>query len=404
MLDVEPAVTLPPNLESLANPYQVIRDLGLYDVPPQPVKWRTERGFFVARYRDVWDALTDLRLSNDSSNLDTSTGEVPRDIIPPGNILTLDPPDHTRLRHLVQAGFTQRRINQLTVRIQRVVDELLDAIAARGESEFIQDFAAPLPTAMITEILGVPYEDRAEFMIWARAMLTPPADETDTKQLAVMHDAQRKMSAYFVEHIERIKQQPTDSILWALISARAEGGDKLSDTELLSMMIVLLVAGFETTINLLGTGMHQLARNPDIWAALKSDPALVPNAVEEMLRFDGPIFVDIFRYAKEDVELNGTRIPRGSRVYLSLGSANRDPGQFTNPDTFDIYRDDIRHVAFGRGVHLCIGAPLARMEVKIAFTSIVQRFSELRLAVPESNLRWRHHTMRGLADLPVTVA
>jgi cytochrome P450 len=403
MLGLEPAVTLPANLETLPNPYHAIRDLGLYEVPPQRVKWRTEEGFFVARYQDVKAALTDLRLSNDSNNLDKSTGEVARDIIPPGNILTLDPPDHTRLRRLVQPSFTQRSINQLRQRVQLRADELIENMAAKGEAEIINDFGEPLPTMVISEILGVPYEDREQFTEWAKAMLTPPIDETDRAQIAVMHDAQQKMASYFTEIIERTKKNPTDSILGSLITVR-EGGDKLSDAELLSMMIVLLVAGFETTINLLGTGTYQLARNPDAWAALKENPSLVPNAVEEMLRFEGPIFVDIFRYTKEDLNINGTEIPRGSRVYLSLGAANRDPAQYANADVFNIHRENIKQLGFGRGIHLCLGAPLARLEAQIAFASMVQRFSKIRLAMPESEIRWRHHTMRGLDQLHVTVA
>lgn len=398
MLDVQP-VTLPPNLETFPNPCQAIRDLGLYDKPPQWVEWRIEHGFFVARYADVHEALMDLRLSNDPSNLDTSSGEVPRTIIPPGNILTIDPPDHTRLRRLVQKAFTHRSINQLRPRIQRCVDELIDSMAARGEAEIVKDLGEPLPTTVICEMLGVPYADREQFIAWTRTMLTPALDADG---LQAMHGAQQEMASYFMKLIERTKQDLGDNILSALITAREEG-DRLDDIELLSMMNVLLVAGFETTINLLSTGTHLLARDPEAWAALRANPSLVPNAIEEMLRYDGPIFVDMFRYAKEDVELHGTFIPKGSRVYFCLGAANRDPSQFPNPDKFDINRKDIKHLAFGRGVHLCIGAPLARVEAELAFTSLVQRFSSVTLAVPESELRWRHHTMRGVIELPVTL-
>jgi cytochrome P450 len=309
------------------------------------------------------------------------------------SMLNSDPPDHTRLRSLVNKAFTARSIASMRPRIEAITTELLDAMDTSDTADLIEDFAVPLPITVICELLGVPYEDRADFRAWTDTLLTVAVSQDQGR-------AARAMSDYLGGLIESKRANPTDDMLTSLVEARDEG-DRLSETELVSTAFLLLVAGHETTVNLIGSGAHALLHNPDQLSLLRDDPSLVSNAVEEFLRFDGPINFATLRYTTEPVVIGGSEIPADQFVYVALLSANRDGEKFENPDVLDITRPTAGHVAFGYGIHYCVGAPLARMEAQIAFTQLLQRFPNLHLATTDP-LRFREsYLIRGLTRLPV---
>lgn len=315
--------------------------------------------------------------------------------------LFLDAPDHTRLRRLVNLGFTPRAVEALRPRIQQIVDELLDAAAAKGEMEVIDDLAYPLPVRVICEMLGVPEEDHPEFRAWSQVLVK----SLDPDIGVAPEELQRRMKAiveskaYFRNLIAKRREDPRDDILSALIAAEEEG-DKLSEAELISISRLILIAGHETTVNLIGNGVLQLLRHPDQLAKLQADPAgLARGAVEETLRYDPPVQFD-GRICVESVDIAGTRIEAGQFVLMLLGAANRDPAKFEDPDVFDITRNDDRHLAFGYGIHFCLGAPLARAEGEIALRTMAERFSDWRL-LNENPPYKEMITLRGLESLPV---
>ncbi|MGH9790748.1 MAG: cytochrome P450 family protein [Candidatus Acidiferrales bacterium] len=316
------------------------------------------------------------------------------------NMLDLDPPDHERLRTLVHKAFTPRLIEQMRAHIESVAAELLAGAAARGRMDLVRDFALPLPVAVITEILGVPAADRGKFHKWSNAIvavnsLKPPLSVIPNVWLFVR----------FLRRFFRLRRaEPRDDLTSALIQAE-EAGDRMSEDELLAMAFLLLVAGHETTVSLIAGGTLELLRHPDQLEKLRCEPALIPSAVEELLRFVAPVFLSTERFARSDVTLQGVTIPRGGLVFGVIGSANRDPSAFENPDALDITRQNNRHLGFGHGIHFCLGAALARMEAQIAIHALVQRFPKLRLAVPVESLRWQPSlVLRGLKALPVAYA
>jgi cytochrome P450 family 107 subfamily K polypeptide 1 len=302
------------------------------------------------------------------------------------NLLSLDPPDHTRLRRLVQPSFTPRTMEALRPRIQAIAEELLDAAehaaAARMETapnrmiELIDAFAYPLPMTVISELLGVPMEDRAQVRTWSEALIESQAPTEEMRSVLV------DFTTYLRQLFEQKRRQPADDLTSQLVHAEEEG-DKLDDEELLSMVFILIVAGHVTTVNLIGNAVLALLTHPDQLARLNANPELVKGAVEETLRYWGPVEMAAPRFARDDLEFAGTTIPRGRAVLPVLAAADRDPERFPSPDRFDIERPDAsRHVAFGKGVHLCLGAPLARVEGQIAVETVFRRLPELRLAEP----------------------
>jgi cytochrome P450 len=309
-------------------------------------------------------------------------------------MLNSDPPDHTRLRRLVATAFTMRRVELMRPRIVEITDELLAGLAGREQVDLVDDFAFPLPVTVICELLGVPYADREDFRTWSTVLLS--AGEID----AVVA-AGKNMAAYLHELIAAKRADPVDDMLSALIQAR-DDGDRLDEAELVSMAFLLLVAGHETTVNLIANGTLALLQHPDQRAALRADPALLPGAIEEFLRYDGPISHATIRYTTEPVEIGGVTIPGGEFVVIALGSANRDDDRFADADRLDVTRPAGGHLAFGHGIHFCVGAPLARLEGQIAIGRLFDRFPDLALAVDANELRWRHSTLlRGLESLPV---
>ena len=314
------------------------------------------------------------------------------------HMLNQDGADHTRLRTLVNRAFGARNVNQMRARVQTIADDLLDQVQPQGQMDLIDNFAFPLPIIVIAELLGIPAADRNQFREFSNAFISSPrTPEEGVRQGQIIMD----FIAYLGRLFAQRRQNGQDDLITALIQAE-ETGDKLSEEELYSMVILLMVAGHETTVNLIGNGLLALLQHPEQWEQLKADPALVEPAIEELLRYDGPIDHSTQRYAATDVEIAGQWIRRGEAVVISRTAVNRDPTHFPTPDTLDITRQENRHLGFGLGVHYCLGAALARLEMEVALTTLLRRTPNLRLAVPIEALRWRMVSLlHGLEKLPV---
>jgi cytochrome P450 len=316
------------------------------------------------------------------------------------HLLNSDPPDHERLRKLVNKAFTARRVEQLRPRIAAITEALLDDMSARQEVDLLTAFAFPLPVTVICELLGVPVADRDQFRAWSATIVS----ETVSPEVFQAHAT--AMIGYFRDLLAARRREPADDLLSALISARddtaRDNTGRLSENELLSMAWLLLVAGHETTVNLIGGGVLALLLHPGELARLRADPALLGGAVEELLRYVSPVNDATFRFAGEPVDIGGVHIGPGEVVLVSLSGANRDPSRYADPEELDVGRDSTGHLAFGHGIHYCVGAPLARLEAEIAFGALLERFGSITLAVPPSELRWRPSSLiHGLESLPV---
>ncbi len=366
-----------------------------------------QTAWLIARYDDVVAALKDERFAKDKLNALTPEQAARQPWVPTmfkpleRNMLDLDAPDHTRLRALVHKAFTPRLIEQMQERIQKLADELLDAIQDQGRMDLIRDYALPIPTTIIAQMLGVPVEDRHKFHRWSSTIVS--SNPSGWGMLKAIPNAIAFMR-YIRKLIATRRANPQDDLISALVQAE-EAGDQLSEDELLAMIFILLVAGHETTVNLIGNGVMALLQHPDQLETLRDDPALIKVAVEELLRYSSPVETATERYAREDITIAGITIPRGALVFAVIASANRDERQFANPDTLDIRRQPNRHLAFGQGAHYCVGAPLARLEGQIAINTLMRRSRELRLAVAPGAVRWRRGlALRGLEALPLAFA
>jgi cytochrome P450 len=312
-----------------------------------------------------------------------------------------DPPNHTRLRSLVNKAFTPRVVEAMSARIQSLADQLLDAVRGAGQIDVIHDFAYPLPIIVISELLGIPAEDRIQFKRWSDDFISfiaagrPSVDRAQQAQQSLL-----AMADYFRVIVAHRRRHPQSDLISSLIAAE-EHGKRLSEGELLAMCNSLLAGGHETTTNLFGNGLLALLRHPDQLRELRQNPALIAGAVEELLRYDSPV-QKLERFATQDLELGGHHIRAGQRLWTMLGAANRDPAQFPNPDCLDLRRQPNPHLAFAHGIHFCVGAPLARLEAQIGFATLLSRFPKLELA--DSVVRWRAILAhRGLESLPVAV-
>jgi cytochrome P450 len=356
--------------------------------------------WLLTRYEDALAAMSDPRLSSDMNDAaDPRLREEPPTAEPfPRSMLRLNPPDHTRLRRLVSKAFTARRVAELRPRIQKITDQLLDTVTPVGRADLITDFALPLPITVICELLGVPADDRAGFQEWTDIMLSRRSDDPDRKRL---QQVWREMQSYFEQLVATKRVQPDDDLLTALIAARDEQ-QRLDEEELIAMAFLLLIAGYITTVNLVGNGMVALLTHPEQLELLRADPELLPTAIEEFLRYDGPVNPGTTRFPTEDVQIAGVPIPRGATVLVGLAVADRDPAQFSEPDRLDITRRDNPHLAFGHGLHYCLGAPLARLEGQIALGTLLHRLPDIALATPARELEWHATGLRGLKHLPVT--
>jgi len=366
----------------LADPYAMYRALR----EQSPIYWsEMMESWVLTRYADIDAVLMDGRFSSDRSRAETRFSQMMREqqeqYGPMGNtqtMLTADPPDHTRLRKLVSKAFTPRSVENLRPRIQEIVDYVLGEAGERGEFEIIHDLAYPLPVIVIAEMLGVPPEDRHRFKEWSDTVVatlggpfTPPeAMEAGRKSID-------ELAEYFSHIIAERRAEPRDDLISGLIAAE-EGGQVLSEDEIFATCILLLIAGNETTTNLIGTSMLALFRNPDQMQLLRETPTLISSAVEELLRFAGPVH-GTGRVPKEDIEIAGHTFKPGEMVFTLLAAGNRDPAHYENPEQLDITRNPTDHLAFGDGIHFCLGAPLARAEAQIAIGTLLQRFPNLRL-------------------------
>lgn len=371
------------------------------DIPGYGTTW------LITGYDEARAALADPRLSRDDRKAPARLREQAErhqtESSLGRNMLDADPPEHTRLRRLVNKAFTPRRVESLRPRVEQITDELLDAITPHSEASLIETLAFPLPVTVICELLGLPMADRAEFRSWTADLalsLDPAADPEPVRT------AGAALRAYFEKllagiRLEAVPEDEQPDLTRALLRATGEGGE-LGRDELISMLMLLLLAGHETTVNLISNALANLLTNLDQFELLRAKPELVPQAVEELLRLEGPLQTTLPRITLADVEIGGTTIPAGNMVNVVLSAANRDAARIDDPDRLDVTRGEFQHLAFGHGPHFCLGAALARLEAQVAIRGLLTRFPNLSLAVRPSELRWRTNPMlRALDDLPV---
>ncbi|HWL64432.1 MAG TPA: cytochrome P450 [Actinomycetota bacterium] len=387
-----------------ANPWPIYHRLREQD----PVHFSDFGTCLLTRYDDAVAVLRDKRFSVEHRNyledrplntLGEGFGPAPSERDMSNVMLFVDPPRHTRLRTLVNKAFTPRVVEKLRGRVQEVVDELLDAVEDKGEMDVIEDFSYPLPVKVICEMLGVPQEDTKNIRVWSR-QIAPILDPivTDEAQAGI-EEAESHLQPYWDGLIEDRRNDLRDDLLSELIRAEDEG-HRLNHEELRSTCNLILIAGHETTMNLIGNGLLALLRNRDQLEKLQENPGLARSAVEELLRFDSPVHLTA-RSASEELEVGGSKLPRGQLAIIAIGGVNRDPAYFPDPDRLDIERDPNHHIAFSAGAHYCVGATLARLEAAIAFPRLLERLPKIDLAVESPEYR-ETITLRGLAELPVT--
>ncbi|KAB1978823.1 cytochrome P450 family protein [Streptomyces triticiradicis] len=353
--------------------------------------------WLILGHEEARAALADPRLSKDMRKLGWITHD---DTLIGRHMLIADPPEHTRLRKLVSREFTPRRVEALAPRVQEITDCLLDAMLKRpdGRADLVESLAYPLPITVICELLGVPDREREEFRRWSNEVVAPTSQEAAGRAFG-------ELGSFLKSLIENKHSSPGDDLMSALTRATDEDGDRLTPGELVGMAFLLLVAGHETTVNLISNGVRALLTHPGQLAALRADMSLLDGAVEEMLRYDGPLESSTNRCTTEPVEIAGTVVPALEPVLISLASAHRDPDRYEDPDTFDIRRDARGHLGFGHGIHYCIGAPLARLEGRIALRSLLERCPELALDAGPAALEWLPGMLiRGTRTLPVRFA
>jgi cytochrome P450 len=367
-------------------------------------KSRAADGFVLSRYEDVSEVLRDGSFSADERNMNLYPRMVRRaaraglpDPYADDNMSMLrrDPPDHSRLRGLVAKAFTPRAVERMRPRVEQILKELLEARPAHGAMELVREFAAPLPVRVIAEMLGVPPEDHLRFRDWSNEIVRSLGEGTFDDQRAALR-ATAELRAYFEAIVEARRVAPRDDLISALVAAE-QNGDRLKLSEMFATLVLLLVAGNETTTNLISNAVLALLRNPEQLALLRLQPERVPAALEEILRYDSPVQLTS-RVAKHDCTVAGHRVRRGQQLVLLLAAANRDPAVFADPERLDIARNDVRHLSFSQGQHYCLGAQLARLEGTLALEALVTRYPELRL--PEQKLTWRNNTiLRGPKEL-----
>jgi cytochrome P450 len=343
-----------------------------------------EPGWLATRYADVKVVLGDARFSR-AAAMGRDEPRVRPHLPPPGTILSLDPPQHSRLRRLVMKAFTVRRIEEMRPRVQQIADDLVAAMLAKGSPvDLVEDFALPLPVTVICELLGVPFEDQSDFRVWSDAFLSTTKLTPDE-----VADCAIQMRQYMVGLIAQRRVTQTDDLIGALVAAR-DDDDRLSEDELLSLVQAILIAGHETTASQIPNFVYVLLNHPTQLAQLHANLDLVPQAVEELMRFV-PLgaSVGIPRYALEDVELGGVTVRAGEPVLAAIASANLDESVYTDPDQLDLLRSETSHVGFGHGAHHCLGAPLARMELQVALDTLLRRFPNLRFADSDNALNWK---------------
>jgi pimeloyl-[acyl-carrier protein] synthase len=389
--------------EILANPYPLYQQLRIED----PVHWDPYlNAWVVTRYADVVTVLLEPYFSANTTPTPEQLTAVGLEALNPiaqvmiRQMLFLDPPAHSRIRGIASKAFTPRRVESLRVHIQDIVDHLLDSVQDTGKMDVMEDLAIPLPTIVMAELLGMPPGDREQLKAWSADFAEVLGNfQYNPERASKVLRCVNEMTTYFHEAISSPRNGSSDHLINAFITAE-DRGDRLTEEEIIANMIVTMVGGQETTTNLIGNGVLSLLRNPDQLERLHADPALIPTAIEELLRYESPS-QHTARMAVEDVEIGGTAIRQRQGVIAVMGAANRDPARFPDPDRLDVGRQDNRHVAFGWASHFCFGAPLARLEGHIAFATLLQRMPDMRL--DPGPLTWRQNLgLRGLTALPVS--
>src|ERR1700722_12381998 len=388
----------------IANPYPAYHELRA----TTPV-WRSPFGrSFLTRYEDCSLLMRDRRLGKGYTEpaalirrFGPTAMDEPAVLELSRMMLMRDPPDHTRLRGLVTKVFTARRIEDMRPRIQALTENLLDKAMDGGAMDAIRDLAFPLPVLVICDLLGIPEADRARFVTATAsgAALLNPVPPT-REELDRANESTQTSAAYFEPLFELRRREPRDDLLTLLVRAE-EAGDRLTTEELRANVTLLFAAGHETTVNLIGNGIFALLREPAQWRALRDNPALIPNAIEEILRFESPV-QSVARTVAEAIEFGGVAFDKGELIVALLGAANRDPAMFPDPDRLDVTRERLKPLSFGGGIHFCIGAQLARIEAEVVFSTLLRRMPELTLAAPETPSWRQSFTLRGLTELPVT--
>jgi cytochrome P450 len=371
--------------------------------PVVPVKTFGQRAWIITRYDDVLNALTDERLVKDRRNA-RDPNQKQQEMWMPGfirplqrNMLDSDGPDHTRLRSLVHQAFMPRLISQMQTQIHCLAHKSLDRVQTQGKMDLVRDFALPIPMVVISEMLGVARSDRENFHRWSKVMVSVSKPIDGILAIPSLYQLVRFLRQFFREH----RLHPQDNLTSALLQAQAEGS-KLSEDELVGMVALLLSAGHETTVNLIGNGVLALLTHPADIQRLRTEPELMKSAVEELMRYTSPVLFATTRYAREDITVAGTLIPKGDMVLAALGSANRDESKFEHPETLILERQNNKHLGFGSGMHYCLGAPLARLEASIAFQVLFERLPNIQLAIDAENLRWNSSLItRGAKTIPL---
>ncbi|WP_127549182.1 cytochrome P450 [Paenibacillus amylolyticus] len=375
------------------NPYSVYEMLRKEEPVFRVMFPHGEFGWIITRYEDAVQILKDPRFSKDMLRRYGADNQS----IFSNNMLFSDPPDHKRLRGLVQKAFTPKMVADMRSHIQDIADELLDNLPSQEKMNLIDDFAFPLPIIVISEILGVPLEDRDKFRIWSNTII----DASIAKSAELFEQHAREFTDYLTAWFAKVRQDPGTDLISQLVIAE-ESGQQLTEQELLGVVSLLIIAGHETTVNLIGNGILALLEHPEQRELLINQPELIHNAIEEMLRYNGPVEFSTSRWALEDIEFRGQRIAQGDLVIVALDSANRDEQQFKDADIFDITREKSSHLAFGKGIHLCLGAPLARLEGEIAVSTLLNRFPNIQLQADVNELEWRPGmNVRGVKEIPV---
>lgn len=375
------------------NPYPVYEKLRKEEPVFRVMFPHGEFGWIITRYEDAVQILKDPRFTKDIAK---RYGPENQSIFV-NNMLFSDPPDHRRLRGLVQKAFTPKLIADMRSHIQEIADDLLDNLASQEKMNLIDDFAFPLPIIVISEILGVPLEDQDKFRMWSNSII----DASSSEHAEMFEQHAREFTEYLNAWFAKVRKDTGNDLISQLVTAE-DSGQQLSENELLGVVSLLIIAGHETTVNLIGNGILALLEHPEQRELLIKQPELIHKAIEEMLRYNGPVEFSTSRWALEDIEFRGQHIAQGELVIVALDSANRDEQQFKDADVFDITREKSSHLAFGTGIHLCLGAPLARLEGEIAVSTLLNRFPNMQLQTDVNELEWRPGMIvRGVKEIPV---
>jgi cytochrome P450 len=383
-----------------ANPFPIFKEWRDHS-PVVPVQVMGQRAWIITRYDDVLEALKDERLlKNKHTARDGKQTQtwMPSFLKPlEQNMLDVDPPDHTRLKGLVHQAFMPKLIMQMQHRVHDLAHELINRAQAKRHMDFIHDFAMPIPLGIISQMLGIPEADRAKFHRWSSVAVSISDSISGILAMPSLY----QFVAYLRQLVRLRRENPTDDLISALVLATNQGSS-LSEDELLAMITILLIAGHETTVNLIGNGLLALLSHPEQLERLRSEPNLMKPAIEELMRFTCPVLLATERYASQTLEIAGVQIPKGELVFAALGSANHDETKFEDPENLMLDRSNNKHLGFGQGIHYCIGAPLARLEASIAFDVLLERLPNIKLAVQFEQLQWNSGLVtRGVKKLPI---